>query len=106
MCRGLAAALLLLCALPASAQEAKIAVSIRDTQFAPVEIAVPAGVKVELVVHNDRAVPAEFESTSLHREKIVPPGGSMSVFIGPLSPGRYDIFDDFNPSTHGFVVVR
>ena len=101
-----AALLLLLPAVPAVADEPKIAISVRDNQFMPTEVVVPAGVKVELLVRNERAVPAEFESSSLHREKIVPPGGTMSVFVGPLAPGRYDIFDDFNPSTRGFVVVK
>ena len=104
--RVVAAALLLLTAVPAIADEPKIAVSMRDKDFVPAEIVVPAGVKVELLVRNERAVPAEFESSALHREKIVPPGGTMSVFIGPLTPGRYDVFDDFNPSTRGLVVVK
>jgi cupredoxin-like protein len=91
---------------PSLADGAPITLAIHDNQFVPAEVPVPAGVKVELIVRNERAVPSEFESTSLHREKIVPPGGQASVFIGPLNPGRYDIFDDFNPTTRGFVVVR
>ncbi|HKS89118.1 MAG TPA: cupredoxin domain-containing protein, partial [Stellaceae bacterium] len=62
--------------------------------------------KVELVVRNEQAIPAEFESTSLHREKVVTPGGSVSVYVGPLGPGRYEFFDDFHPATRGFVVVK
>jgi hypothetical protein len=72
----------------------------------PAEVPVPAGVKVELVLRNEQTVPAEFESTSLHREKVVAPGATASIFIGPLKPGRYDFFDDFHPATRGVVVVQ
>jgi RPA family protein len=61
---------------------------------------------VELLVSNKQATPAEFESTSLHREKVVPPGGTVSVYVGPLDPGQYDFFDDFNAQTRGMLVVK
>jgi hypothetical protein len=93
-------------AAPASAEQAPITIAVRDHQFVPAELPVPAGVKVELIVRNEQTVPAEMESTSLHREKVVAPGGSVSIFVGPLSPGRYEFFDDFNPATRGALVVR
>lgn len=101
-------ALLMVCAVPAAAvaQVPAIALSIRDHQFVPAEVAVPTGAKVELIVRNEQAVPAEFESTSLHREKIVTAGSAVSVYVGPLDPGRYEFFDDFYPASRGFVVVR
>jgi hypothetical protein len=37
---------------------------------------------------------------------VVPPGGSASVFVGPLQPGRYEFFDDFHPASRGVLVVR
>jgi plastocyanin len=91
---------------PAFAQDPAIALAIRDHQFVPAEVAVPAGVKAELAVRNEQTTPAEFESTSLHREKVITAGGTISVYIGPLSPGRYEFFDDFHPSTRGFIVVK
>ncbi len=97
---------LLVCGVPAFAEEPTITIILRDHQFVPAEVPVPAGVKVELIVHNAQAVTAEFESTSLHREKIVPAGGRISVFVGPLDPGRYAFFDDFNQATRGFLVVK
>ena len=99
-------ALLMVCTVPAVAQMPAMTLSIRDHQFVPAEVAVPAGAKVELIVRNEQAVPAEFESTSLHREKIVTPGSAVSVYVGPLDPGRYEFFDDFHPTSRGFVVVR
>ena len=50
--------------------------------------------------------PAEFESPSLHREKVVAPGAAVSVFVGPLNPGRYEFYDDFHPATRGVIVVQ
>ena len=49
---------------------------------------------------------AEFESNSLHREKIVTAGGQIAVFVGPLDPGSYEFFDDFHNSTRGHLVVK
>jgi hypothetical protein len=93
-------------AAPALAQEPTITITIKDHQFVPSEVPVPAGVRVELTIRNEQATPAEFESASLHREKVVPPGGSASVFVGPLQPGRYEFFDDFHPASRGVLVVR
>ena len=81
-------------------------IAVRDHQFVPAEVPVPAGVKAELIIRNEQTIPAEFESKSLHREKVVAPGASVSIFVGPLSPGRYEFFDDFHPATRGVVVVQ
>jgi Cupredoxin-like domain len=48
----------------------------------------------------------EWESASLHREKVVPAGTSTKIHFGPLRPGRYEFFDDFQPAIRGNVVVR
>ena len=100
--------LLLMLVAPAAAQTppGPITITIRDNQFVPAEVAVPAGVKVELVIRNEQQKPAEFESNVLHREKVVPPGSAASIFVGPLKPGRYEFFDDFHPATKGVVVVK
>lgn len=103
----LTGALLLLGTAPAlAADPATHAISIRDHQFVPAEVPVPVGVKIELTVRNEQTVPAEFESTSLHREKVVTPGATVSVYIGPLEAGSYEFFDDFHPATRGTVVAR
>jgi hypothetical protein len=106
MYRSALTAVLLVFAAPAFADDPRIAIGVRDHQFVPAEVPVPAGVKVELVIRNEQTSPAEFESSSLHREKIVPPGGQISVYVGPLDPGTYEIFDDFHRETRGRLVVR
>src|SRR5713101_7833571 len=105
MSRAVTAAFLLVAvSVPAAAEP--IAIALRDNQFVPAEVLVPAGIKVELVIRNEQTTPAEFESTSLHREKVVAPGAAASVFVGPLKPGRYEFFDDFHPATRGVIVVQ
>ena len=106
MYRAVVPALLLMFAVPAFAEGPTTTITIRDHQFVPPEVPVPAGVKVELIIRNEQTTPAEFESTSLHREKVVPPGAATSVFVGPLNPGRYEFIDDFHPATRGAIVVQ
>jgi hypothetical protein len=91
---------------PAFADEPAVTIAIRDHQFVPSEVQIRANAKVELIIRNEQTTPAEFESTSLHREKVVAPGKAASVFVGPLKPGRYDFFDDFHPATRGVLVVQ
>ena len=66
----------------------------------------PAGQKIELHVRNTDAAASEFESAELHREKVVPAGQEIVVFIGPLRAGRYEFFDDFHPSSRGHIVAK
>jgi plastocyanin len=110
MMRGglwLAALLVLALASPALTQDApSFSISLKNGQFVPSEVQIPAGVKVKLVVRNDNSTPSEFESTQFHREKIVPPGQEITVFVGPLDPGSYEFFDDFHQETRGHLVVK
>jgi hypothetical protein len=106
MFRAVVAALVLVFALPAFAEDPKFDIAIRDHQFVPAEVTVPANVKVELTIRNEQSTPAEFESKSLRREKVVAPGSSATLFVGPLKPGRYEFFDEFHPATRGFLVVK
>jgi plastocyanin domain-containing protein len=92
---------------PVRAQEPAFTLTIKGHQFSPTEIEIPANVKVKLVVKNEDPTPEEFESTELHREKVIPGGQEGFVFIGPLSPGTFEFFGDFNPKTaRGRIVVK
>ncbi len=106
MPRAIVFALFVIGAVPALAEEPTITITLRDHQFVPSEVPVPAGVKVTLVIRNEQPTTAEFESTSLHREKIVNAGGEITVFVGPLDPGSYEFFDDFHGATRGHLVVK
>jgi hypothetical protein len=93
-------------AAPALADDPVVTITLKDHQFVPSEVPVPANVKVQLLVKNEQTATAEFESNSLHREKIVPAGGQISVFVGPLNPGSYEFFDDFHHDTRGHLVAK
>jgi heme/copper-type cytochrome/quinol oxidase subunit 2 len=102
----LVAATALLQSAPAQAQNPTFSISIHDNAFDPPELTVPAGQKIELHVTNERASASEFESAELRREKVVTPGQQITVYVGPLRPGTYEFFDDFNPQTRGHLIVR
>jgi len=89
----------------AAGQEAEFRVVIKDHKFVPAEITVPAGKKVKLVVENQDATAEEFESYELNREKVVPAKGQISIFVGPLAPGRYPFFGDFHKDTARGVLI-
>lgn len=93
-------------ALPAGAVEV-LQLRIKDHTFQPAEITIPANTKVKLLVKNEDATPEEFESSSLHREKLIPAGATRTIFIGPLDAGTYKFFGEFNPKTaKGRVIVK
>lgn len=78
---------------------------IRNHRFSPSTLKVPAHTKFKVLVSNEDSTPSEFESTDFSREKIVMPGSTVTVFIGPLSKGRYRFFDDFHQSTGNGVLI-
>lgn len=108
--RGRVAAVLMLLALAPARVLADMPVyelEIRGHLFFPEELRVPAGVKLKLVVHNRDATPEEFESYELNREKVIMGGRSAIIYIGPLVPGVYPFFGEFNPRTaQGRIVVE
>jgi plastocyanin len=89
----------------ALAAQPEVLLVIKDHRFQPAEVKVSAGQRVKLVVHNQDSTPEEFESHSLNREKVVPGGAKASIFIGPLTPGRYEFYGEYNEATAKGVVV-
>jgi plastocyanin len=91
----------------AVAQEPSYTLVIKDHKFQPAEIEIPAGKKIALTVKNEDSTPEEFESTELRREKVVAGGQEITVYIGPVKPGRYEFFGDFNPKTaRGHIIAK
>ncbi|MDB5358970.1 MAG: Cupredoxin-like domain [Rhodospirillales bacterium] len=100
----LASCAALLAAGSALADDA-VHLSIRDHKYEPARIEVPAGVKFKLLVKNEDPTPEEFESFDLKREKVVPPGQEIAVFLGPLDAGEYKFVGDFHQDTAQGVMV-
>jgi plastocyanin len=87
------------------AADPEVTLVIKNHRFEPAEVKVPAGQKIKLVVDNQDATPEEFESHSLNREKVIPGGQKATIFIGPLKPGRYGFFGEYNEKTAQGTVV-
>ena len=87
------------------AAEPEVLLVIKNHRFEPTELKVPANQRIKLVVHNQDPTPEEFESHSLNREKVVPGGAKAVIFIGPLKPGRYEFFGEYNEATAKGVVI-
>jgi heme/copper-type cytochrome/quinol oxidase subunit 2 len=82
-------------------------IAFKDHRIVPAELVVPAGKKIKLIVDNQDATPEEFESHALNREKVIPGKSKGTLYIGPLKPGAYDIFGDFNQATaQGRIIAQ
>ncbi len=90
---------------PAEAAE-PVTLTLKDHGFTPAEVRAPANERFRIEITNQDSTPAEFESADLRAEKIVVPGGKITVMAGPLKPGTYTFFDDYHPDTaKGTLVV-
>lgn len=90
-----------------AAEPGEFVIVIKDHRFEPAEISVPAGKRVKLVIDNRDSTPEEFESLDLRREKIVPGNAKASLWVGPLPPGTYGFFGEFNTDTaQGKLVAK
>ncbi len=98
-------ALLATTSLTAWAADNNYSLVIREHRFEPAELRVPAGQKIKLVVHNQDSTPEEFESHELNREKVIAPGAKANIFVGPLKPGRYPFYGEFNEKTARGVLI-
>lgn len=88
------------------AKRPEYVIELKEHLFYPSEIKIPADRKVKLVIHNHDQTPEEFDSFDLNREKVIFPNKKAVIFIGPLPPGRYGFFGEYNPNTaKGSVIV-
>jgi plastocyanin len=88
-----------------SAHAEDYVLTLKSNQFSPKVLNVPAGQKVKIIVKNQDATPAEFESSDLNREKVIGANSEVTIFVGPLNAGRYGFFDDFHRNTTTGTIV-
>ncbi len=82
-------------------------IAIKGHKFQPDTLEVPANRKIKLIVKNQDPTPEEFESYELNREKVIPGNAQAAIFIGPLEPGTYPFFGEFNQATaQGKIVAK
>lgn len=88
-------------------QPLEFEIKIQNHKFYPSAIEVPANKRVKLIIENCDDEAEEFESFSLHREKIIPGKSKVKVNIGPLEPGEYLFFGEFHIKTaKGSVIAK
>ncbi|KGT95538.1 hypothetical protein NG99_03150 [Erwinia typographi] len=82
-------------------------ITLTDSGFLPNELTAFAGKKLNIRMTNISSRVAELESYDMKFEKITPQGKTVSVFAGPLRPGKYRFFDDYSLSGYsGWLTVR
>ena len=109
LAHAFAAGLLAACfALPAPAEDTPtFEIVIKNHKFDPPVLEVPANKKVKLIVKNQDPTPEEFESYELNREKVIAGNSHAVIFIGPLEPGTYPYFGEFNQATaQGKIIAK
>ena len=89
------------------ANDLSFELSLKEHKFTPSELTIPADQRVKLTIKNLDSTPAEFESHNFKAEKVVPAGGEVSLYIGPLKAGTYGFFDDFHEDeTKGTLIAK
>jgi hypothetical protein len=86
--------------------EDTIEIAVKDKQFQPSELSVPANTAFVLKVKNLGGKAIEFESKSMKVEKVIAANSEATIRVRPLAPGRYGFFDEFNPDTKGTLVAQ
>ncbi len=80
---------------------------LKNHRYVPDVLKIPANTRVKIEVINQDSTPEEFESDHFPAEKIVMPNSRISLFVGPLKPGRYGFYGDFHqPTAQGTLVVE
>ncbi len=85
----------------------EIKMAVKNNRFVPDEIRIQAGTTVKLTITNSDSTVEEFESFSLNREKLIPPGKTVTIFLPKLQPGTYEFVGEFHPETaRGRLIVE
>ena len=88
-----------------AADEPVFNIEMNDGVITPSRIEVPAKTRFKIIIRNTGKMPAEFESTELHKEVVIPAGGEAPLIIRTLDAGEYKFFDDFQPSAPPALLV-
>jgi heme/copper-type cytochrome/quinol oxidase subunit 2 len=102
-----ACALVVVVVAPSQAQQAtEIQLTYSKGAFQPNEVQAPADKPIAFRVKNTDGKAMEFESKSLHVEKVVAAGAEAVINVRAQKPGRYEFFDDFNEKARGTLTVK
>ena len=88
-----------------AADEPVFNIEMNDGVITPSRIEVPAKTRFKIIIRNTGKMPAEFESTELRKEVVIPAGGEAPLIIRTLDAGEYKFFDDFQPGAPPALLV-
>jgi len=95
-----------LCHFNVFAKRPEYIIEIKNHLFYPDNFSIPENTKVKFIVINYDQTPEQFDSFDLNREKVIFAGKKATIFIGPLSAGKYYFFGEYHPdNARGFVIV-
>jgi hypothetical protein len=84
-----------------------LGLTLKDHVFDPPELKAPAGKDIAIALKNEDLSFEEFDSDSLHTEKIVPGKGKVTIKLKPLAAGRYPFRGEFHDATaQGLLIVE
>jgi hypothetical protein len=78
---------------------------LENHKFTPAEVRVPANKKIRIVIENRDDTPEEVESKGLHIEKVIAAKSKGVVSVGPLKPGNYTFYGEYNEATAQGVLI-
>lgn len=94
-------------AVMAESEVVEVQLYLKDHQFNPSVIELPANRKIIIILHNQDPTIEEFESLDLKREKIVLGNSFIKIILAPLKPGEYRFFGEFHEETaQGKIIVN
>ncbi len=84
-----------------------LSLTLKDHIFDPPELKAPAGKDIAITLKNEDTSFEEFDSDSLHTEKIVVGKGKATIKLKPLAAGRYPFRGEFHDATaQGVLIVE
>jgi hypothetical protein len=84
-----------------------LGLTLKDHVFDPPELKAGAGKDIAITLKNEDDSFEEFDSDSLHTEKIVPGKGKVTIKLRPLAAGRYPFRGEFHDATaQGLLIVE
>ncbi len=104
----LLAAILAAFSPPARADDPyRIELTLKDHVFDHPELKAPAGKDIVIALTNEDNSFEEFDSNSLHTEKIVTAKGKVTIKLKPLAAGRYPFRGEYHDATaQGVLIVE
>jgi len=77
-----------------------VTITLKDHQFSPSTITVPAGQPVRVQLINRDGTTEEIDGDALGWDTKVPPHGKVMLpLVAPLKPGTYTFFGELHPKT-------